>query len=212
MNKNSVIAVFDLDGTITSKDTFLEFIKYYKGNLKFYLGLLFLAPNIFLFFIKIYTNSKLKEKFFSYFFKDETDLHIQKKGDEFSEYILPRLCRKSALDILEWHTKQKHKILILSASADIWLKKWCDINDFELVCTRFEVEESQYTGRILGNNCYGIEKKTLLSEIFSKKDYSYSFGYGDSKADQYFLDLVDKAYLMKLTKQNINKYWSTIGM
>ncbi len=66
-DKKDTIAIFDLDGTITSKDTFIAFIKYVNGKLKYYLGILYLSPYIVLFYLKLYTNRELKEMFFSYY-------------------------------------------------------------------------------------------------------------------------------------------------
>ena len=61
------VAFFDLDGTITLKDTFIDFIKFCRGNLIFYLGLIFMSPYIFLYIFKFYPNYKLKELFFTYY-------------------------------------------------------------------------------------------------------------------------------------------------
>ncbi len=206
--ETSTIAVFDLDGTITYNDTFLEFIKYFKGSIRFYLGIVLMSPYILLFYLKLYTNTQLKELFFSHYFREQTATDIQQKGIEFSVNIIPKLCRESAINVLNWHINQKHDILILSASSDIWLKSWCLLNNFELIATTFEVEGNQYTGKIKGRNCYGIQKKKLLAEFLAKNNYNYSYGYGDSKADQYFLDLINQAYLMKLNQKNVDKYWS----
>ena len=45
MNKRA-IAVFDFDGTLTSKDTLVEFIKYACGTWRFYLGFTCYSPII----------------------------------------------------------------------------------------------------------------------------------------------------------------------
>ena len=201
------IAVFDLDGTITDKDTYLEFIKYHKGKLAYYFGFLILSPFIILFYLKMISNHKLKEVFFSYFFKGENYNELKLEGEKFSEHVLPNMCRKAALKVLDWHVSQNHDILILSASADIWLKKWSDLNKFQLICTEFEVSDNKYTGKLNGNNCHGLDKKTRLIEFLSDKDYTESFGYGDSKADSHYLELVDHPYLMELDDVNVAKHW-----
>lgn len=204
---DNTIAIFDLDGTITDKDSYLEFIKYSKGKPQYYIGFLLLSPFIILYFLKVIPNHRLKEKFFSYFFKGQSQAKIKQKGDKFSEFVLPKLCRKSALQVLNWHIEHKHDILILSASADIWIEKWCAINGFQLICTEFEVKVGKYTGKLEGQNCYGVEKKIRLLDFFSKNPYNKSFGYGDSQGDKYFLELVDQGYLMKLNNENVLKKW-----
>ena len=158
-------------------------------------------------FLGLIPNYKLKEKFFSHFFKGRSALEVKEKGMKFSENILPSLFRKDAIDILKWHVNKKHNILILSASSDIWLKRCCEQNNFEFIGTEFEVLDDKYTGVIKGKNCFGIQKKSLLLEFFTQNNYDFSYGYGDSKADQYFLKLTDQGYLMKLNKKNVTNYW-----
>jgi phosphatidylglycerophosphatase C len=208
IDKKTTIAVFDLDGTITNKDTFLEFIKYYRGSIKFYTGLLVLFPFVILFYLKLYSNNRLKECFFYYFFKGKPAIEIDKKGDKFSTEILPLLSRKPAIDILEWHQNKNHDILILSASSDIWLKKWCMSKNYKLICTSFKKNKNSYTGKIDGENCFGTRKRELLFDFLNKNNYSFSYGYGDSKSDKYFLELVDRPYLMKLNKKNVKIFWN----
>ena len=45
------IAFFDFDGTITKKDSFLEFLKYSKGKIEFIKVLIILSPLIISFFL-----------------------------------------------------------------------------------------------------------------------------------------------------------------
>ena len=84
-----VLALFDLDGTITTKDTFLEFIKYYHGSAKFYLGFLLTSPWLFFFKAGIIPNWRAKEKVLEYFFKGESTHDFQQRGKKFSTEVLP---------------------------------------------------------------------------------------------------------------------------
>ncbi|RYC51419.1 HAD-IB family phosphatase [Flagellimonas olearia] len=202
------IAVFDLDGTITSKDTYLEFIKYVNGTFRFYLGLVALSPYVILFYLGIIKNQRLKELFFSYYLSNHGYKEIEKKGQEFSEKVLPSLCRESASIVLSWHTVKKHDIMILTASSGLWLKKWCDSKGYILIGTEFERTDDRFTGSIDGLNCYGNQKRSLLENYLKGKKYSYTYGYGDRASDRYFLELVDEPYLMALTPKNVTEYWN----
>ncbi len=206
-NINKKIAVFDLDGTITKKDTYLEFIKYVRGNLYFYFGLVILSPYIILFYLGFYNNIKLKELFFSFFFKNLKSSYVEQKGKEFSINILPSLCYQPAQKILKWHKDKMHDVLILTASSDIWVKGWTEMNGYALICTKFKKHQGFFTGEIDGKNCFGMEKQKLLKEYFKKHCYSYSFGYGDSSSDQYYLNIVNQPYLMSLNKKNVKYNW-----
>jgi len=61
------IAFFDFDGTITTKDTLLELIKYQKGRLLFYIGFLINAPYLVAYKLKIIRNSTAKQKVLHFF-------------------------------------------------------------------------------------------------------------------------------------------------
>lgn len=57
MEKKIVVA-FDFDGTITTKDTLLEFIRFSKGAMAFFLGFLLHTPYLILFKLDLYQNWK----------------------------------------------------------------------------------------------------------------------------------------------------------
>ena len=57
------IVFFDFDGTITTKDSLAEFIKYAVGTKKYYLGLLIQSPMLIAFKLKLMANDKAKSHF-----------------------------------------------------------------------------------------------------------------------------------------------------
>lgn len=188
------IAFFDLDGTITSKDTFLEFIKFSCGRFDFLIGILLLSPYILLYFIRIYPNHKLKELFFTFFLKRHSKTELEHLGKVFGKKRMPDLVYKSAINRIKWHQLKNHRVIIITASSPIWLAYWCTKNKVELIGTNFEEIEGRYTGKIQGKNCYGIEKKKIVQEILSKNRYKNTYGYGDSKSDLHFLEEVKNNY------------------
>ena len=80
------ILFFDFDGTLTTKDTLLEFILYSCGNIRFLLGFLLYSPLLILMIFGLYPNWKAKQHVFCHFFGGM-------KIDEFNA-----LCRKFAAD------------------------------------------------------------------------------------------------------------------
>jgi hypothetical protein len=59
---------FDFDGTITTKDTLLEFIKFSKGKLNFLSGFLIYSPFLVAYKLGIISNQSAKEKVLATFF------------------------------------------------------------------------------------------------------------------------------------------------
>ncbi|MFM1878152.1 MAG: hypothetical protein RLZZ241_1018 [Bacteroidota bacterium] len=208
MKQNKAIAIFDLDGTLTSKDTYLEFIKYAKGPLYFFTGILVLSPKIIGFYLKLISNNRLKLEFFNYFFGKSKVSEIRDTGMQFAVNKIPMLLRPGAQQVLRWHIDQGHEVLILTASSDLWVHKWCEVNGFNLIATKFQTKANQFTGEFDGFNCYGLEKKKLLLDYFKDRQFDFKYGYGDSKADSYFLELVDRPYLMVLNSENVKRKWT----
>ena len=77
------IAVFDFDGTVTTKDTLLEFIKFVRGPVSFYAGFLRYAPQLLAYKSGIYPNWKVKQQIFSHFFKGMRLEDFNRLSEEF---------------------------------------------------------------------------------------------------------------------------------
>ena len=56
-----MIAFFDFDGTVTTRDTLLEFIRFVKGDLSFFLGFMVHTPLLILYKMQIVLNQRAKE-------------------------------------------------------------------------------------------------------------------------------------------------------
>jgi phosphoserine phosphatase len=80
--------------------------------------------------------------------------------------LLRRLIKSS--DLEQWKksggTKKGHKVVIVSAFIECWLKKWCD--KINLITTRLEIQEGKITGKFATKNCYGIEKVNRIKERY----------------------------------------------
>lgn len=205
MSRKRGVVFFDMDGTITYRDTFLEFIKFYRGLPTFILGMVILSPFTILYFLHIFPSHKLKEFMFCFFFKNESTIRVIQKGIEFSEINMPSICRHSALKLIKWHQLRNDKIFIITASSNVWLQHWCDIHNLEIIGTVFETKNGFFTGKIKGENCKGLQKKQEVLNILKCNQPCISFGYGNEKTDRYFLNLLDFSYNESLTGINVSK-------
>ncbi len=188
------IALFDFDGTITGKDSLVDFIQYSFGKVNYFKGLAILSPMLVAYSIKMVPNHIAKEKLIAYFFKnwDYKDFHEQ--AGKYSLEKIDKIIRPLAIDKLMWHKQQEHKIVVVSASIESWLKPWCDRNNIELIATRLEFKVNKFTGKFASKNCYGIEKENRIRETYNLSDYEIIYAYGDSVGDKEMLALADKSY------------------
>jgi HAD superfamily hydrolase (TIGR01490 family) len=188
------IAFFDFDGTITTKDTLLEFIKFCKGNFRFYLGFLLNSPYLVAFKTKIISNQAAKEKVLQYFFRGTSVGDFEKLCQSFTKGKLPSLIRPGALKEISKLKQENYVVVVVSASPQNWIKEWADQAGVELIASRLEVKNDMITGKILGKNCHGEEKVRRIMEKYVITDYTSIHAYGDTSGDRQMLALAHNSF------------------
>lgn len=188
------LALFDFDGTITTKDTLLEFIVFAKGSAAFYRGLTVLSPVLFLFKSGILPNWKAKELMLSYFFKGDSFEEFERKCLEFAQRVAPGLLRPGAMEKINQHRERGDRVVIVSASPENWVKKWAVQHGLECLATKLEVAEGKITGRFDGKNCHGPEKVERIKCHLDLSGYAEIHAYGDSSGDRPMLELATASY------------------
>lgn len=185
----NAIAFFDFDGTITRKDTLFEIVRFQKGNIHLYLGLMQLSPWLIGMKLGLITNAAAKEKMLSHFFKNTPLEDFQKKCDRFIEKRLPLLVRRNALEEIKKHLQNGVTVVVVTASAGNWMEGWCQKMNINCIATRLEVKDNKITGKINGRNCNGIEKVNQIRAHFDLSGFDTIFAYGDTKGDKEMLSL-----------------------
>lgn len=183
------IAFFDFDGTITTHDTLLEIIKFYKGNTRFYLGFALNAPFLIAYKSGLLSNQAAKERMLRYFFGGMPEAQFQQRCDAFAETRLPLLLRSKALQEITKLQAAGVETVIVSASAEQWLSAWCRNNNLQLLATKLQVNNGRITGKIAGVNCHGTEKVNRIRAAFDLSQYDEVYCYGDTKGDKPMLEL-----------------------
>ncbi len=191
---SQIIAFFDFDGTITTKDTLLEFIKFSKGRLRFYIGFAINSPWLIAFKLKLIANQTAKERILSWFFRGCDLTAFQKKCDQFATQILPGLIRPKAMEEIELLRQKNATIVIVSASPENWIRPWTGPNSVKLIATRLVTKQDTLTGRIFEHNCHGAEKVRRIKEACQLSEYTYIYAYGDSSGDRPMLQLAHSAF------------------
>ena len=90
------VYLFDFDGTITTKDTLIEVIRYAVGTPRLLLGFLLFSPVLVLMKLHLYPNWKAKQRVFSYFFKGKTIEEFNQLCHDFAsesrQLLRPKAC------------------------------------------------------------------------------------------------------------------------
>ena len=188
------IVFFDFDGTITTDDSLLKFIRFVVGDRRFLLGLVVLSPMLVLYKFKLIPNYKAKQYMLSWFFKGMSKDAFLKVANEYSLVHIDKILRPKAIEKINWHKNQGHKVVVVSASIEFWLRPWCEKNGLELIATKLEIKDDIVTGKLLSKNCYGVEKVNRIKEIYNLKDFEYIYSYGDSSGDKQMLELAHEKF------------------
>ncbi len=192
MAEKYTIAVFDFDGTITTKDSFIDFIIFAFGYKKFIKGIFRLLPNLFLYSLGVISSHIAKEKVFSYFFKGFTELEFNKLCDNYSLNQSNRIIRREALEKIKLHKEQGHKLVIVSASIKNWIQPWAEKNMFdEAIATEIEIKNNILTGKFKTKNCVKAEKARRFLEKYGDPEKYFLYVYGDSNNDEELLSLAN---------------------
>ena len=186
------IAAFDFDGTLTTKDTLLEFIKFAKGRTAFYAGFALYSPILVAYKLRLYPNWKAKQRVFAHFFKGTSYEEFCQQGQDFSR-VVEGMVRQQTLAALNDHLRQGHTVYIVSASIEEWVKPWADRHGVSHVLgTQVEVApDGRLTGRFLTANCYGQEKVNRLLQAEPDRQAYTLYAYGDSRGDREMIEFAD---------------------
>ncbi|HTS44617.1 MAG TPA: HAD-IB family hydrolase [Puia sp.] len=188
------IAFLDFDGTITTKDTLLEIIKFQKGFARFYLGLLIQAPILVAYKLKIISNHLAKQILLRFFFGGMSADAFQTRCDEFTIVVLPHLIRPKALIEIRKLLDSGAEVVVVSASAENWIKNWSNSLGLQLISTILEHRNGLITGRFEGKNCYGKEKVRRIQIAYDLSKYDEIYCYGDSGGDKPMMSLATVSF------------------
>ncbi|RYE36102.1 MAG: HAD-IB family hydrolase [Sphingobacteriales bacterium] len=188
------LALFDFDGTITSKDTFTSFIHFAVRPKKLALGKIFLAPLVAGYKLGIFPGSILRSSVSWLGFKNEQESDLNAVGLKYSQEFLPTVIRPKALERIEWHKNRGDVVVVVSASLSVYLTNWCKNYGINLICTELESKNGVLTGYYQQGDCSYARKASRILQKFNPSDYSMIYAYGDTKEDFAMLDLAQKKY------------------
>ena len=144
------VFAFDFDGTLTTRDTLIAFIRDACGTPRFLFGFLLHAPLLVLMKLKLYSNGKTKQRIFSWFFKGMPLETFDALCQDFA-HAHRHLLRSDTVRLLEQALAEGSEVLIVSASIDNWVQPF--FPSVTVLGTQIEVIGGRLTGRFLTPNC-----------------------------------------------------------
>lgn len=179
------IALFDFDGTLTTKDTFILFGIHCFGVSGFLKHILKTSPWLVSWKLGFIKSSEAKERLFKSMFKGFPYERFRELCVDFVSKIDSNI-RDDTVLLLKNHINQGHRTCIVSASIEDWIIPWAQKNGVsDVIATNVELSKDgiKLTGCFKSNNCLGEEKVKRIKERFPNFNNLESWAYGNSRSD-----------------------------
>jgi len=182
------LALFDLDGTLTTGDTMFAFVRHCRGDVRFVVGLVALAPMLVAHQLGILSAERAKVLFLSHYFRGWSRADLAAHAATFRDR-LDAMLRPQARDRLRWHRDAGHDIVVVSASLDVWVRPWAERHGVTVLCTEASFQSDAWSGTLSTRNCNGAEKAERVRAALALDAYERIYTYGDSHGDAELLAL-----------------------
>ncbi len=124
----------------------------------------------------------------------ESAREVRGLGRRYARETLPALVRPCAAERLAWHQSQGDRVVVVSASLNVYLDPWCEDRHIAAICTTLEERDGILTGKCVGGDCSADEKVRRVLAQYSLSQYEAVYAYGDTPDDQPLLALATHKY------------------
>ena len=193
-----VVAAFDVDRTVTTRDCVVPFLRRVTGTVPF-AGRLALASGRLLPAIARGERDRAKEQAVKIVFAGRRAVDVNATGDEFAAGVVRSWLRPDTMSRLRWHRGEGHDVVFVSASFGAYLHPLGNrLGADGVLCTELVVgDDGVLTGELSGVNCRGPEKVRRLHEWLDERHGGRAnvelWAYGDSPGDRELLADADHA-------------------
>ncbi|MFT6027936.1 MAG: phosphatidylglycerophosphatase C, partial [Bacteroidia bacterium] len=108
MTNKVALALFDFDGTISNKDSFVAFMKFTHGTPVFVIRMAMGFLTFFGWKIGLVKSHYTKVKALRSFYKSWTEERMIDARKRFTAEIIPNILFSKALEKIKWHKEQGH--------------------------------------------------------------------------------------------------------
>jgi phosphatidylglycerophosphatase C len=189
-----VVAAFDVDGTLTTRDCVTPFLRRAAGRR---LASALLGHPFALLSAAVHRDRDRLKELACRALRGSDGSAIDRLGESFAEQVATNWLRTDATARLRRHRELGHTVILASASLDAYLEplgRLLEVDD--VVCTRLERgPDGTLTGRLVGANCRGTEKARRVRDWLAVAGLGHAelWAYGDSAGDRPLLETADHA-------------------
>ena len=190
-----VIAAFDVDGTLTTRDCVRPFLERVAGRRRLLTSLM-RRPLATMVAAARRDRDRFKEIIVGGSLRGKVVADVEAIGEQFAQFVLVNWLRPDTLRRLRWHQQAGHRTVIVSASLAAYLRPLAlRLGIDDVLCTDSSRSGDRYGDRLDGLNCRAGEKRRRLDQWLEEQRWVNAevWAYGDSAGDRELLARADHA-------------------
>jgi phosphatidylglycerophosphatase C len=189
------LAIFDLDGTLSRRDTFGPFVSglLLRHPLRLLRVPLLLLPAV-AFLLRMLDRGRLKGAVLHLLFQGLPRAAVQVWAQQYAALVMPGRLFTEALVAWRAHQAAGDYVVLLSASPDLYVPAiGQQLGATETICTVIRWQGDVLDGRLSSENRRDQEKLRVLEALRQQHPGRRVIGYGNSSADLPHLFACDEA-------------------
>jgi phosphatidylglycerophosphatase C len=190
--------VFDLDGTLTRRDTFFPFVLGLLAQhpIRWPRLVLLLAP-VAVYLLRKLDRGGLKGAILHCLFRGLPRAVIQDWAQRYAEAVVPKRMFAAAVEALHGHLAAHDHVVVLSASPDVFVPDIAQrLGVHEVICTQIRWQGDLLDGRLAGPNRRDQEKLRVIELLRARLPGLPVIAYGNSDADlPHLLQCEERVYV-----------------
>jgi HAD superfamily hydrolase (TIGR01490 family) len=207
-----ILAVFDFDGTLTTRDTSLPFLAFAAGRARLTAAMMLRGP-VFLAGLTLARaragapapgwpalrdrwELSVHDRLLRALFHGRSAAELDELGRRFADEALDAMVAPEALAQVAWHRARLHRCVLVTGSLETYMEPWGLRAGFERVlASRLARDRARRTvvGGFDGEPCWGDAKLARLREAVGSLDRYTLVVYGNEPGDRALLDVADHA-------------------
>ena len=192
--KHQNLALFDFDGTLCRQDSFSRFFFEVLTKREILLRGIKLLPWLVAYIVHAYPAAKMRPRVFCALLQHHNAANIQEQAHRYAQHLLSQL-NPQLLQQLHAHQARGDRVVLVSASLNLYLAPFCQALNIELLCTEVEIQDHTLTGHYASPDCSGPEKQARVLANYCLSDYAKIYAYGNSAEDHELLSLAHYPFM-----------------
>jgi HAD superfamily hydrolase (TIGR01490 family) len=187
------LALIDFDNTVTDCDTYARFLRRVATPEQLAQAWWKVGPWLLAYRLKLISAKRIRARVTWLVMRNRHADDIAAQAAGFSRELLPEVVRPKMLEQIRWHLQQRHTVVIVSGSLDLYLRTWCEALGLDLICNRLESRDGRLTGRYADGDC-APHKVDRIRARYDLSRYVRIHAYGDSSEDRPMLALAHERW------------------